>query len=254
MHLLIALLLALLFSPASSPPKSPTRKAATTPAASSAGLLRKFNLVPLWLVSARPAEAQTMLGCMGPQYRPFDLVFEKVRRDAKNPALYHVQGKSRERERLLPFRGTIMLSAIQKARAPYPLASFKAAAHYQAAGTFRLVEDPAEEGAGVFSGKVVITFSQTPTGLAYQPSTPYWWNENSTGEGSTFTSRWTSKTHPAAIQLVWATNFMNIAHHVMEQFNLWERGPEINPKYARVGWSSYWQNDEWWADAPEPAL
>ncbi|UOQ71236.1 hypothetical protein [Hymenobacter cellulosilyticus] len=47
---------------------------------------------------------------------------------------------------------------------------------------------------------------------------------------------------------------MNIADDVMDHFNLWDRGPHINSKYTRVGWSSYWQNDEWWVEAGTPVL
>ncbi|UOQ71237.1 hypothetical protein [Hymenobacter cellulosilyticus] len=178
---LLTLLLMLPIGATTNPSAPPPAVRKPAPA-SSATLFRKFNLAPLWLVSARPAEAQTMLGCMGPQYRPVDVVFEKVRRDAKNPARYYVEGKTRERERLLSFSGTITLSSVQKVKAPYPLASFQASAHYRATGSFRLVEDRAEEAAGVFSGSVVVTFSQTPAGPAYQPSSAYWWTGASIGK------------------------------------------------------------------------
>ncbi|MCB2408631.1 hypothetical protein [Hymenobacter lucidus] len=248
---LLAFLLTTLAAAGPAPKPAPRKPAAT---ASSAALLRKFNLAPLWLVSARPAEAQTMLGCMGPQYRPFNLVFEKVQRDSKNPALYHVEGKSRERERLLPFSGTITLSAIKKVKSQYVSETAKPQAQYQASGRFRLTESATEEGAGVFTGTLTVTFSQTPTGVAYLPGRQFWWSPGGGGEGSTFTSTWSSAAHPQPIKLVWASNFMNIANTVMENFSLGERGPHINPKYSRVGWQNFWDNEEWWADAEEPAL
>ncbi|PJJ60735.1 hypothetical protein [Hymenobacter chitinivorans] len=256
MHLFVSLLLTLLFGLASPPPTPPARTAAAPAPAHAATLFRRFNLASLWLVSARPAEAQTMLGCMGPQYRPFNLVFEKVRRDAKNPALYHVQGKSRERERILPFSGTITLTSLKKVNIPTYTGKeqFKSLGHYQANGHFRFVENAAEEGAGTFTGQLAISFSRTANGLAYRPKQSYWWDEGSAGEGSKFTSIWTSPAHPAAIKLVWASNFMEIAGSVMERFNIGERGPNINRKYRQVGWSSFWENEEWWAQDEEPAL
>lgn len=251
---LLVLLAALLTTLAATPPtpKPAPRKPAA--AASPAALLRKFNLAPLWLVSARPAEAQTMLGCMGEQYRPFDLVYEQVVRDGKNPALYHVRGKSRERDRLLPFSGTITLSAIRKVKPQYVSESFKALGHYQASGRFRLTESAAEEGAGCFTGTLSVTFSQTPTGVAYLPGRQFWWASGVPGEGSTFTSTWASAAHPKTIKLVWASNFMNIAGTVLQDFSLGERGPSINRKYTRVGWQKFWDNEEWWAEAGEPTL
>ncbi|TGE28320.1 hypothetical protein [Hymenobacter metallicola] len=235
-----------------------TRPARTAPRSSSVAsapaVLRKFNLAPLWLVSAKPAEAQTMLGCMGPQYRPFDLVYEKVMRDSKNPAVYHVQGKSRERERLLPFSGTITVVALKKVTYGNSALASKAPAHYQATGRFRLTESAQQEGAGTFTGTFTTTFSHTPEGLSYMPGRPYWWTEGPAGEGSTFTSTWTSAMHPQPVKLVWASNFMNIVDSVISGFSVGERGPGITRKYARVGWSRYWENDEWWVEAEGPVL
>ncbi|MCB2379524.1 hypothetical protein LGH70_18145 [Hymenobacter sp. BT635] len=242
--LLLPVLLASLLATPPTPTLKPAARKAPA-AASSATLVRRLNLASLWLVSAREAEAQTMLGCMGPQYRPFDLVYEKVVRDGKNPALYHVQGKSRERERILPFRGTITVTSLRKVKAPV---------HYRAVGRFRLAEIGQEEGAGTFAGTFTATFSQTPQGLAYLPGRTYWWAEGPAGEGTTFTSTWTSPTHPQPLKLVWASNFMNIADSIMDGFSVGERGPGINRKYARVGWSRFWENDEWWVEEPGPVL
>ena len=30
--------------------------------------------------------------------------------------------------------------------------------------------------------------------------------------------------------------------------NIGARDAHINPRYARVGWNTYWQNDEWWVE------
>ncbi|UOQ52007.1 hypothetical protein [Hymenobacter cellulosivorans] len=219
--LLPLVLLTLLADP---PSGRPAPKSA--PAAGVATSFRRFNLAPLWVLYPREAEAQTMLGCMGPQYRPFNLVFEKVQRDAKKPALYHVRGKSREQERILPFSGTITLTSLKKVRIPDYANNdqFKSLGHYQANGRFRFVESATEEGAGTFTGQLTITFSRTASGLAYMPRLASWWDEGSASEGSKFTSTWTSPAHPAAVKLVWASNFMEIAGSVMERFNVGDRG------------------------------
>ncbi|TYZ14490.1 hypothetical protein FY528_01825 [Hymenobacter lutimineralis] len=253
---LLLMLVALVAATAAAPPaKSP--KAApvrTKTAASSQSLFRQFNLAPLWHLHAKKAEAQTMLGCMGPQYRRLDIVYKQVRRDGKNPTVYHVEGKSRERERIMPFRGTITLTSIRKVKPEVRASDFKALAHYKVTGRFRLTESPAEEGAGVFTGTLAMTFSHTAAGLAYMPARGEEFGFMTPGEGATFTSQWASAAHPQPVKIVWASNFMDIAHTVMDRFYIGDRGMHINPKYARVGWNRYWENEEWWAEAEEPVL
>ncbi|MCR5889772.1 hypothetical protein LRS06_18760 [Hymenobacter sp. J193] len=253
---LLLMLVALLAAAAGSPPlkSSKTAPAHARKPASSQSLFRQFNLTPLWHLHAKRAEAQVMLGCMGAQYRRLELVYQKVRRDGKNPALYHVEGKSRERERIMPFRGTITLTTIRKVSSDVRVPGFKALGHYEVAGRFRLTESPAEAGAGVFTGTLSMAFSHTAGGLAYMPAQEEEFGFRSRGEGATFTSQWTSAAHPKPIKIVWASNFMDIAYTVMDQFYIGDRGMHINPKYARAGWNRYWENDEWWAEAKEPVL
>jgi hypothetical protein len=45
-----------------------------------------------------------------------------------------------------------------------------------------------------------------------------------------------------------------ISRDIVPDFNIGERGFMLNPKYAHLGWDKYWQNDEWWADSPQPSL
>ncbi|MBG8553852.1 hypothetical protein [Hymenobacter guriensis] len=253
---LLLMLAALAAAAAGSPPAKSSKAipARASTAASSRTLFRQFNLTPLWQLHAKKVEAQVMLGCMGAQYRRLELVYEKVRRDGRNPALYYVEGKSRERERILPFRGTITLTAIRKVNPDVRVPGFKALGHYEVKGQFRLTESPAEEGAGVFTGTLAMTFSHKAGGVAYMPAQEEEFGFRSRGEGTTFTSQWTSVAHPKPIKIVWASNFMDIAYTVMDQFYIGDRGMHINPKYARAGWNRYWENDEWWAEAEEPVL
>ncbi|GAA3994105.1 hypothetical protein GCM10022408_00360 [Hymenobacter fastidiosus] len=248
---LLLLLLVLSAAVRATPPTKLSRPAARKPAValSSPVFFRQHNLAPLWALNAQSGQPQVLIGCMGPQYRRLELVYERVRRDSKNRQLYHVWGQSRERERIMPFRGTILLTAVKKVRPQHPAEDFRALAHYQAAGRFRFREDPAGEGSGQLSGTLTMTFSRVAGGLAYMPGQSGGWDYPMPGEGSRFTSTWTSAAHPEPVKLVWATNFMDIANTVIERFLIGDRGVHINPKYARLGWSRYWENDEWWAEA-----
>jgi len=35
---------------------------------------------------------------------------------------------------------------------------------------------------------------------------------------------------------------------VLTRFGLGDRSGNINRKYARVGWDTYWKNEEWWVE------
>ena len=55
-------------------------------------------------------------------------------------------------------------------------------------------------------------------------------------------------------QFVVADNVFTAAPDVFEDFDIGERGGEINPKYAHLGWNEKWENEEWWAASPKPRL
>ncbi|MCC2546378.1 hypothetical protein LJY25_07970 [Hymenobacter sp. BT175] len=253
----LLLMLVVLFSTAAgTPPAISTKQPARKPvAAASASLVSRFDLAPLWsLHGDGEAEARVMLGYLGPQYRRLELVFQKVRRDRKNPAVYHVAGKTRERERILPFTGTITLTSMRKVRVPKGCNCAREWNHYQATGRFRLTESAAVEGSGTFSGTLTMMFSRTPNGVAYLPAyKDDWGYTEGKGEGTTFTSTWRNPESKKPLNLLWASNFMEIAPTVMENFYAGDRGMHINPRYARMGWNRYWENEEWWAD-DEPIM
>ena len=49
-------------------------------------------------------------------------------------------------------------------------------------------------------------------------------------------------------------NVFAAAPEVCKDFGIGDRSREINPKYAKPGWSELWENEEWWADSPKPKL
>lgn len=66
------------------PTLAPAERAAT---------LAKFNLTPLWQMNGGGSDDKVHNGFFGYGYRRLELVFTSVQRDAKNPALYYVQGR-----------------------------------------------------------------------------------------------------------------------------------------------------------------
>ena len=46
------------------------------------------------------------------------------------------------------------------------------------------------------------------------------------------------------VPAVWKQG-MAVAHQVLTRFRIGDRDAHLNPRYARVGWNTYWQNDEW---------
>lgn len=39
-----------------------------------------------------------------------------------------------------------------------------------------------------------------------------------------------------------------VTRQVLTRFKIGERDAHINPRYVRVGWNTYWQNEEWRAE------
>jgi hypothetical protein len=72
----------------------------------------------------------------------------------------------------------------------------------------------------------------------------------SLGAGVLYTGTWTSnagQVKPAT----WVVNILSyVGPQVFSDFIIGERDRDINPKYARLGWNGYWENEEWWSSAP----
>lgn len=207
---------------------------------------------------------EVLNGFFGPTHYPLALMLLAVRRDSAQPLVYHVRGKSRFKNIVLPFAGTITLT--QLLEQPHYSAQEVAIAQqerwrltdidqelYTAVGHFELREQAGLHGAGVYRGTVAFDF-----GIAENGKPDYAWRTDRTAAHNTqleYAGTWTSSATKRQIEVLWAKELFNHPDvEALDMFTLGDRERTISPKYAKLGWSEYWQNDEWWADSPQPRL
>jgi len=230
-------------------------EAATLPAPVAPAGTTTPNLAPLLLTGSEGQPVHN--GFFDRSRQRLEMVFSSVRRDAKNPNLYHVLGKDRRFRKVESFAGTIVFAPVQLGAAlKQPVAQEERQANGLtelvapglATGTFELRETPRpnDPDAGTFRGKIVIDFLTRPDKsvvLNYNSTSALTRNAGFLLEG-TWTSAKTGGTWP--ILVLNGTHIIN--SRLMPNFEIGDRGGEINPRYARVGWDTYWENTEWWAE------
>ena len=260
----------------SAPPQAPLTKqplpvlfaAADTLTQPMRALLLAHDLAALWQNADSSARSSPVYeGFFGPDHYHFAMVFTQVKRDPANPAVYHVLGKSRYRKNIRPFSGTLTVRKLVDLSYPgflVALATNESNAAdslsgrtYTAHAQLQLQEEH-KENSGLFEGELLLDFFVVPArkpgyvtvfdhegleerlptrgcGLLLRGNRL----NTSTGQVKSFTvAPWVSA----------------VAPDVLKDFMLDERMGQINPKYAKLGWSEFWTNDEWWADSPKPAL
>ncbi|MGI4875076.1 MAG: hypothetical protein ACRYFX_28310 [Janthinobacterium lividum] len=238
-----------------------TAQAATLPPA----LLRQFDLAPLWqgrYESNSPSLQEPMDGFFGDDYRRIAFFFTEAHRDGQQPGLYHVKGKNRFQKTISPFEGTITITGLT----PMSPAMADSAGYmeldstcrvYSAKAVFSFREQPEMAStAGEFSGTGHLDFYldgkgklQMATTLMYDsPIAP------ARGAGILYQGQWVSYRTHARKPLLLSGNVFTTAPPALHNFGIGDRGDMFNPKYAKLGWNDYWQNDEWWAEAPKPTL
>ncbi len=207
---------------------------------------------------------EVLNGFFGPTHYRLALMLLAVRQDDTLPLVYHVRGKSRFKNVVLPFAGTITLT--QLLEQPHYSTQEVAIAQrekwvlpdvnrelYTAVGRFELREQAGQRGAGVYRGTVAFNF-----GIAENGKPDYAWRTDRTAAHNTqleYAGTWTSNATKRQIKVLWAKDlFNNPDVEALDIFTLGDRERTINPKYAKLGWSDYWQNDEWWANSPRPRL
>jgi hypothetical protein len=242
--LLAALPVALPLAPASVPA---ARAGATAgakgskPLAASAtqAFWRQYNLSSLWQL--QPGSSRPLNGFFGREGFRIELALLSVRRDAQQPQLYHVQGKSRCLKNLaVPFHGTIQLRQVYQAPADGQNPS------YTVVGSFAFTEAPIARNTGTYRG----TFA-ADLALVERGRLDYGRVEGSKagGCGYKFDGQWRS-TEGNTEPVVWGQDWRTLGEQFFGDFMMGDRTPSINRKYAERGWNRYWENDEWWADSP----
>jgi hypothetical protein len=257
-------------SPTKSEPPLPSLfAAADTLTPPMRALVRTQDLSKLWqnFGHYREGTQEGFEGFFGPDHYHFAMVFTQVTRDPANPAVYHVAGKSHYRKNIRPFTGTLTVRQVASLAYPGFLQSLanqqeKAADSlsgrtYTARAQLQLQEERLDN-SGLFEGEVLLDFYVVP---AQKPGFVYVFDHEGTderlptrGAGLLLRGNRRNVTTGQVKSFIVAPDVSAVAPYVFKDFMLDERMGEINPKYAKLGWNEYWNNDEWWADSPKPSL
>jgi|GEM_PF-3915350 len=221
------------------------------PAAKPAGnssVFARFNLAPFWRMPANGQSDEAVHnGFFSASFQRLELVFTSVQRDATSPNIYHVSGKDRRYGIVRKFAGTFTLDDIRPDAAAVLLSDEYKRQAYVATGKFMLRETarPGDEAYGTFRGRLAADFSQLNNGrLRLNQQTA---NEKTMNGGFILDGTWKDAGTGAEVDIL-AKNGWAVTYQVLEDFDIGGRSPHISRKYTRVGWSSYWANDEWWAE------
>jgi len=205
------------------------------------------------------AEPHVYNGFYGPDRRRIELAFTEVTRSKTRPNEYAIQGKSRYKSVITPFAGTLVLTRVvgqphfskkELAGTDDPLGyiapTLDKEPMYTVVGSFVLREDSTHKDAGVFQGSAALDVHPDPTsGLRLESRTG---RTLTRGGEAKFAGTWTPYGTGSPKPVVWVENIFVYGAHVFSNFTLGDRDIDFNPKYAKLGWNTYWTNDEWWVD------
>ena len=241
-------------------------------------LARQIDLSKLWQSDTKERRKHPVLeGFFGPDHYRFVMVFSQATRDKVHPEVYHVSGKCHYRKNIRSFTGTLTLRRIEDADVFYSPSDDIFAAEYAASldpdstnerlirasaqlhiysawARLQLTEE-ATENSGKFEGEAVLNFyvnDKKRVGYASAPSLLD--GEPARGSGLLLRGIRRNRTTQQLKKFVVADDVFAAAPDVYKDFGIGDRGYEINPKYAKLGWNEAWANDEWWADSPKPSL
>jgi len=222
-------------------------------------MLKGYDLAHLWGsidTTNKLSPLSVLNGCFGPDHYRIAFVFTRVWRDSLDPALYHLTGKNNFKKRVTAFSGTLRVHQVADLKPEYlDLAEEDSLAQaYTAKGRFSFEEDPKAPGAGKFDGTGVLDFYVTPKGEIGQVLLMGGVQHPTRGQGVVYRGNWTDNKTGQRKEMLLALDFSRFAPDVLEDFSVGERGEEINPKYAKLGWNNYWENKEWWAESTKPAI
>lgn len=213
-------------------------------------LLARTDLGQFWRHRPQAGTSDVLNGCYGDDGRRIEFIFTSALADASKPGRYAVAGKFRCYGVVTPFRGSVVLTQVRRLPAgslPYASGTEAVAPAYCATGRFALRATNSNGMGGYFDGRVALDFQPAPNHKA--TLLEYTSNATTRHGGLLFEGNWRELATDEPVPVVWKQG-MAVTHDVLARFDIGERGPSINPKYRRVGWDSYWDNDEWWLNAP----
>ncbi|UYZ59873.1 hypothetical protein [Hymenobacter latericus] len=213
--------------------------------------LRKYDLTKVWC-TATPEGPATYPnnGFFGAERYRIEMVFLEMHRDEQRPGLMRVRGKSRYKKIITPFEGTLTISEIRDLRADPEILISESNPAYSVVGQFELREDPTTKGAGVYRGNFGLDFQlDGDEGLLLVDAGQDLAARNA---GTLFEGEWVSNKTGNRKPILWGQDFTAIGNEILEEFSVGMREVQINPKYVKLGWDTYWENDEWWVEAASP--
>lgn len=210
-------------------------------------LLARAGLGRLWQHQASNGTGDVLNGVFGYDGRRLELVFLSVQPDAQSPGRYLVAGKFRCYGDVTPFRGSVEVQQVQRlpAESVDDDGTGKTRAVYCATGSFALQATSTHGLGGRFDGRLAADFQLGSSGRAALAE--YTTNTLTRHGGLLFDGEWRDGPASDPVPAVWKQG-MAVTRQVLTRFGLGDRGGGISPRYARVGWNTYWQNDEWWAE------
>ncbi|KUG08729.1 hypothetical protein [Solirubrum puertoriconensis] len=210
--------------------------------------LREHDLTKVWCVAtAEGPVAYPNNGFFGAERYRIEMVFLEMHRDEQRPEVMYVRGKSRYKKIITPFEGTLTVSEIHNLKADPEILIREGNPAYSVVGRFELREDPTTKGAGVYRGHFGLDFQlDTDESLLLVDSGE---QLAARAAGTLFEGEWISNKTGSRKPILWGQDFTAIGNEILEEFSVGMREVQINPRYAKLGWDSYWENDEWWVDA-----
>ncbi|MDO7851521.1 hypothetical protein [Hymenobacter convexus] len=235
---------------------------------------RQVDVSKLFLAPESQSEGFKMAldGFFGADPQRLSLAILQATRDSLRPELIHVTGKARNRKQISSFSGEIHFTQLadyfdqgfllsqggdefsqDTTKEGGPVINANA---YSASATFRFVGNaPATY---VLTGQALLDFwvrSDGKVGMMYTPGEGMVLEKAPTkGSGLVFTGNWQEPAGKSARPFLVSLNIFLQSPDLIKDFGIGDRNSQVNSKYAKLGWSTYWENDEWWADSPKPKL
>ncbi|GAB2865176.1 hypothetical protein [Hymenobacter ruber] len=234
--------------------------------------IRRFfaahNLASLLQTVTGQSYDYAMNGFRGADRYRTETAITAVRRNPRNPAAYLLRGLTRTRRRIQRFQGEVVFDSLSAE--PMLTAQDKkdidewtmlqtvrldndfTVKRYAVAGHVRLAEDKNAPQGAAFEGRCVMELDLSNKGRL-DSSAPFL-HGPSQGGAQKYTGAWTTYQTRQVTPTVWVKDITGYSPFIYSDLMIGERDVDINPKYARQGWNTIWQNDEWWAKSPKPKL
>ncbi|TVT40622.1 hypothetical protein FNT36_14225 [Hymenobacter setariae] len=219
---------------------------ATPPSIDYYAALKGKNLSSLWLATSRVHPDKQMqaavvnpnepfpdpIGFIGPTYQRFYLHYTSIRPDAANSYLYHVAGKTRVKDNICAFMGTI---TVVKARLyKEPNGEYPQYREGELTCQVALAEDRQQPGSGIIRGTLTTYFYVDKQGQPHYNLLEMFADGFSNNE---CVGTWTSYASQQRKTCNWGDFFIPEANAL----RFTDTEFQIAPKYRANGWQTYQQ-------------